>query len=305
MTSLRTRLAVVALLACSFAGLAPEGVLGQEALAQAKSLYASAEYDQALAILNRVENASQGVEFDQYRALCLLALGRPDDAGIVIQRIVEKSPTFEPADVSPRVQATFRDVRRRVLPTIVRQTYADAKTVYEGGDLDRAKGRFEAVIAQLDALDAMGVGDLKDLRVLSTGFLDLITRTSKANALAAAPPPAAVAKTIPKEPPPPPAAAVIHGPNEPGITPPVPIDQTMPPWRPNRQESQTYEAVLSYVIDEKGAVIEATVVGSLRPAYDAALRRATASWRFRPATKDGVPVKYRRTIAVRLTTEGQ
>jgi protein TonB len=150
----------------------------------------------------------------------------------------------------------------------------------------------------------MGFGDLKDLRVLSTGFLDLITRTSKANALAAAPPPVAAAKTTRAEPPPPPAA-VIHGPNEPGIKPPVPIDQTMPPWRPNRQESQTYEAVLSYVIDEKGAVIEATVVGSLRPAYDAALRRATANWRFRPATKDGVPVKYRRTIAVRLTTEGQ
>ena len=301
------RLAVVVLLASSLFLLAPARARGQDALAQAKNLYASAEYDQALAILNRVENASQGVEFDQYRALCLLALGRAEDAGIVMQRIVEKNPTFEPMDVSPKIQATFRDVRKKMLPMIVRQTYATAKTIFEGGDLDVAKGRFEAVIAQLDALDAMGANDVKDLRILSTGFLDLINRTTKVNAAAAAAvPPPAPAKPVREEAAAaPPLSSVIHSASESCVVAPVPISQPMPPLRPSRQESQTYEAVLSLVIDEKGSVTEAIVVGSLRPTYDAALRKAAAGWRFHPATKDGVPVKYRRNVAVRLTTEGQ
>src|SRR6185295_4443522 len=116
-------------------------------------LYASAEYEQALTILNAADLAARGVEVDQYRALCLLALGRNDDALQVIQRMVEKNPLFEPpaSQVSPRVQTTFRDVRKRMLPAIVRQTYTDGKTAFDAGDTDKAKERFERVVAEVEA----------------------------------------------------------------------------------------------------------------------------------------------------------
>ena len=59
-----------------------------------------------------------------YRAFCLMALGRGDEARKVIQQIVEVNPSYQPsqAQMSPRLVETFRDVRRRVLPTIVRQS---------------------------------------------------------------------------------------------------------------------------------------------------------------------------------------
>jgi hypothetical protein len=302
--------AVVVVLVSGVAVLAPRTAAGQDALANAKGLYASAQYEEALSALNRVENASELVEADQYRALCLLALGRSDDARQIIQRIVEQNPSYEPseAQMSPRVQETFRDVRRRVLPSIVKQEYADAKAAFADGEVERAKGRFERVVLHLDALDAMGSKDLGDLRILSNGFLDLMNSASKAVAPPApvtaareAAPPAPV--TTAREAAPPPSARTIHGVDEPDVVPPVALSQVMPPWRPGRQETQTYEGVLTIVIDETGAVTEVTAFGNLPPAYRELLTRAAGSWRFQPATRSGVPVKYRKLVAIRLRPE--
>jgi TonB family protein len=273
----------------------------QDALAKAKDLYASAEYEEALTTLNQMQNASQ-IEVDQYRALCLFALGRTEDARQVIQRIVEKDPSFEPAEnqVSPKVREAFREVRRRALPSIVKQEYADAKTTFESGDVASARLRFERVVSHVDALEALGSKDLGDLRVLSSGFLDLIAQAAKVSAAqAAAAAAAAAAKAAEKPAPPPPPA--IYTAADVGVTQPVTISQQMPPWRPARQGSPTYEAVLTVLIDETGAVTEVNIFGSLQPNYDASLRRAAMTWRFQPATRRGVPVKYRKNIAVRLT----
>jgi tetratricopeptide (TPR) repeat protein len=298
---IRTRSRFVVVVLVSFAAvLAPRAAAGQEALAKAMTLYASAEYEEALSVLNKVENASDAVEVDQYRALCLLALGRTDDARLVIQRIVEKAPSFEPsaAQVSPRVQETFRDVRRKVLPSVVRKEYADAKTAFDRGDTERARGIFQNVVAHLEALDKMGIKDLADLQVLSKGFLDLTTNALKA---AAPPPPAPVVA-----PPPPrreePAAPQIYGLGDAGVVAPVPISQPRPPYTPGR-DTQTYDAVLTIVIDETGGVTDVSSMGDLPVAYEVALKRSVMGWRFRPATRNGTPVKYRRNIAIRLAPQ--
>jgi tetratricopeptide (TPR) repeat protein len=304
MVSRCTGFAVVVVVVSSVAVLAPRTAAGQDALANAKGLYASAQYEEALSALNRVENASELVEADQYRALCLLALGRSDDARQIIQRIVEQNPSYEPseAQMSPRVQETFRDVRRRVLPSIVKQEYADAKAAFADGEVERAKGRFERVVLHLDALDAMGSKDLGDLRILSTGFLDLMNSAAKAVALPVAPP---ATENAAREaaPPPPPSVPTIHGAGEPDVVAPVALSQVMPPWRPGRQETQTHEGILAIVIDETGAVTEVTVLGNLPPAYRELLKRAAGSWRFQPATRNGVPVAYRKIVSIRLRPE--
>ena len=292
MATINTRFTTALVYAWCLMALAPTALTGQDALARAKDLYAAAEYAEALAALNKIENPSGGIEFDQYRALCLLALGRNDEASKVIQQIAEKDPSFEPAQVSPRVQSTFRDVRRRVLPALVRQTYADAKSAFDSGAADRAKSGFQKVIAQLDALDKLGSRESNDLRVLSNGFLDLIAQTAKA----AAPPP------------PPPPAPTPATPSEPavytlgavGVTPPIAISQAPPPWHPTRQDTMAYEGVLTILIDETGTATVVSITGRLKPNYEAQLRRAVSGWKFQPATKDRVPVKYRKTVAIRL-----
>jgi protein TonB len=164
--------------------------------------------------------------------------------------------------------------------------------------MDNAKTRFERVLAEIDALESLGSKEFVDLRLLAKGFVDLIARS-------APPPPAPTPTPAPakREEAPPPPSNIIHTVGESGVTPPVVISQVMPPWRPSRQDTRTYEAVVSIVIDETGAVTDLRVDGMLQPAYEAALRRATSGWRFRPATLKGVPVKYRKNMAVRLSAD--
>jgi TonB family protein len=55
------------------------------------------------------------------------------------------------------------------------------------------------------------------------------------------------------------------------------------------------------VIDEQGKVISASLIRTVNPRYDPELLQAAKSWTFQPATKDGVPVRYRYTVAVNLS----
>ena len=108
-----------------------------DTLAAARDLYASAAYEDALAVLNRLRapdgRPDEGRAIDQYRAFCLLALGRNAEAERAIEAVVAAEPMYHPsdADVSPRVRSAFSDVRRRMLPNIIQQKYAVAKAAYD------------------------------------------------------------------------------------------------------------------------------------------------------------------------------
>jgi tetratricopeptide (TPR) repeat protein len=298
MTLIRTASAVAIVLASWSMMFVSRAAADQETLARAKALYTSASYDEALALLNQFDNAtpSEMVEVDQYRALCLFALGRSDDARKVIQQLVEANPSFQPSEtqVSPRLQEVFRDVRRRVLPSIVRSSYAEAKAAFERKEFDVATNKFDIVVTLLNDIDAAGSGELSDLRILSNGFLDLI-KTMPSPVVEAAP--ATPASPTPEPPP----TRTIFGLEDTDVTPPVAISQEMPPWRPGRQETQTYEATLILVINASGDVTSVTLHGNLQPSYDALLRRAASQWKFRPAMRNGQPVEFRKIVAVRLT----
>src|SRR5947207_5511280 len=101
----------------------------QDSLTMARDLYAGAAYEDALQVLNRLRAAgvpmSDARVLEQYRAFCLLALGRSADAEQAIEAVIEAEPLYQPsgAEVSPRLRTVFIDVRRRKLPTIGQQKY--------------------------------------------------------------------------------------------------------------------------------------------------------------------------------------
>src|SRR5262245_61546842 len=106
----------------------------------ARELYAAAAYDDALRMLNRLRTERQSPEnqllIDQYRAYCLLALGRAADAEQAIEAVVTASPLFVPsnAEVSPRIRLAFSDVRKKLLPVIIQDRYARGKAAYDRKD---------------------------------------------------------------------------------------------------------------------------------------------------------------------------
>lgn len=274
-------------------------------LAAARDLYASAAYDEALAVLNRLRSAdhptSQSRVIEQYRAFCLLALGRPADAEQAIEAVVAAEPSFQPGDgdASPRIRSAFTSVRRRMLPSIIQQQYAQAKAAFDRKEFSAAADGFRQVLTALADQDVVAEAKqppLSDLRMLAGGFQELAAR-------AAAPPPLPpVAPVVAPAPPPPPAAPRIHTGGESNVIAPGVVNQTLPPFP--GQVVIPRNGKLEVVIDESGAVESAIMTGSVTQAYDAMVLAATKAWRYKPATLGGVPVKFRKVvqITIKLTT---
>jgi tetratricopeptide (TPR) repeat protein len=294
---------------------------GQETLAAAKALYTAAAYEDALTMLTRLKSAGtvatgdlQAV--DQYRAFCLLALGRQEEAQQAIEAVISVDPSRQltEAEASPSVRATFQEVRRRLLPGIVQQHYAAAKATYDRKEFSAAAEQFEGVIALLDAPDVDPA--LADLKKVAEGFRDLSAASAAKPAAqdpAPAPPatstsPGGSASPPASRPPevraPAPTSPRVFDGQEQGVTPPVPIRQDMPRWptMPFKIPMST-RGILDVVIDEAGAVESAVMRQKLNSLYDAALLRQTRLWRYQPAMKDGKPVKFLKRIQIAVSDQ--
>jgi TonB family protein len=274
----------------------------QDSLASARDLYASAEYEQALAALNRIRAggvaASDVPAVEQYRALCLLALGRSNEAEEAIAAVVSAAPTYTPpgSDVSPRVRNAFSEVRRRVLPNIVQQKYGEAKAAYDRKAYDIASAGFAEVLKTLSDPDVAPMATqppLADLRMLAQGFLDLsetAVAAMAAAAKAAEPEPAAAAAA--------PAATRIYTVTDADVVPPAIVRQALPPF--HRKPLVPMQGVVEVVINEAGEVEAATIRQTIDAVYDNQALNASRNWRYKPATRQGTPVKFRKLVQVRI-----
>jgi TonB family protein len=232
---------------------------------------------------------------DLYRTLCLLAIGRPEDASRTIEAIIARDPLFRPGDdLPPRTRAAFSEAKSRVLPTVVQQLYAEAKSTFERNEFESAAALFERVMAALNDPD-LGVAarqsPLADLRTLAAGFRDLSLKAIPP------PPPPPAPEPEPEPEPVAPAPPRIYAGDEPGVRLPVTIAQDMPRY-PGIVPLNGLRGLIEVVIDEKGAVESAAMVAPVTSAYDKILLTAASRWRFQPATIDGTPVKFRKRIQI-------
>jgi TonB family protein len=304
---MRSRLLLLTLVSSIAAAVpaAAQGPATRDPLGAARDLYASARYDEALAVLDDMHPApdSPTVErrsIEQYRSLCLLALGRGAEAESAIAQVITADPTYMPSETeaSPRVRSAFSDVRQRLLPDIARARYTDAKAVFDRKDYTQAADAFRSVIRLLDDPD-MG-GRLGDLKTLAKGFLDL-------SAAASAPPPAPPEPKRETPPPPPPKPRPdpnrIYGSDDAEVTAPVVVRQDMPRMPPMVTAQARSRGVLEVVVDAKGRVVSAAIRESVHPIYDNLVLTAARDWKYEPATVDGKPVKYRKLIQINVTRQ--
>jgi TonB family protein len=283
---------------------APAVASAQDAFARAKGLYASADYDEALQLLESLKGRTPSTEVAAYQVFCLVALGRSQEARLAIESIVKNDPLFRPSEgqASPRVRGFFEDVRRPLLPGVVRQLYGKAKSAYDGKQWESALADFDRVISLADEISETDPG-VVDLRTLALGFRDL----TKAALAPPPPPPAPEPEPKPATPAP---STVTHVPAEPSVytvdnvdvKKPVVLSQPMPAWRPGNpaEERMSFSGAVELLIDEQGKVLSTKLVESVHPRFDSALLEIAKSWTFKPATKNGTPVSYRYTVGVRL-----
>ena len=284
----------------------------EDALTHAKDLYLSADYDEALVVLEQLKSQpapAAGTEVEQYRVFCLLALERSDEARKAIADIVAAEPFYRPSDTqtSPRIRAVFDETRKALLPGLVQRTYADGKASFEKKD-PKALSQFELVLALLDDPDLKGVSQLADLRTVVSGFRDL------SKAMASAPPPAALkpagapapaqtADSAAAQ-----AATVVETSSDRvpdvslGFTPPVVISQPIPRWVPPRtvDPRSGFKGLIEVTIDENGNVTSATLQQSVHPLYDAKLLAMARTWKYKPAMRNGVPTTSLKVVEIQL-----
>ena len=288
-------IALVSLVGVLLAAAAPHA---QDRIAAARELYASAQYDEALEVLGRLSAEAPSTErqaIDLYRTLCLFAVGRRDEADRTIEAIIARDPLYRPGDdLSPRTRTAFSNARKRLLPALVQQQYAEAKGAFDRKEYEGAAAAFKRVLAALDDRDigpAAQQPPLSDLRTLAAGFHELSV------------------KAIPPPPPPPPPApaptpvnrpAKIYNGAEARVRPPMTIAQDVPRY-PGPVRPPGFTGVVEVVIDEAGAVESTAMVESVGNAYDKMLLVAASRWQFVPAMADGVPVKFRKRVQINVT----
>jgi len=141
---------------------------------------------------------------------------------------------------------------------------------------------------------------LADLRVLIGGFYDL---SLQALAPAPAPEPARANASLTRTP----AAPIVQEPQrlysstDDGVVPPVTLRQQLPSFP--GQVTRPMVGAVEVVIDENGYVVQATMRASVVPNYDRQVVNAAQNWRYKPATLNGAPVKYRKMVQVAVTPQ--
>lgn len=268
-------------------------------IATARELYAAARYDEALAVLDELGASAATMPADrkaieQYRSLCLLALGRGEEAEAAIAAVVRVDPFYMPgeADASPRVRTTFSDVRQRLLPDLATTRYAEAKAAYDRKAFAESANRFRELVMLLD--DPQMNGRLSDLRTLAAGFVDLATAAAEPPPQPKEEPAPAPTPSAPKAP----AEPTIYTAEDEGVTPPVVVRQDVPAV-PNAIAGMTKDkGLIDIVIDEKGRVVSLALRSRLHPVYDTAILNAARDWKYKPARLNGEPVRYRKLLQI-------
>ena len=283
--------------------VAASAAAGQDdPLRTARDLYASAAYEEALSELAKVGSAAASSvdtarETDAYRAFCLVALGRTREAEVVAEALVRKDPMLDLdlRDASPRIEELFVSARKRVLPQLIRDEYRSARALAVQKAPD-AESRLKQVKGMLAQAEKVGVWDdtLADLRVLVDGFLDLTG--GQAVSPAAVP---VVVQPDANRPDVSPDPARIHTAADSDVVAPVALSQAspyVPPTLLDLVKRLRRVGAIDIVIDERGAVAEVVVRQSVNTAYDSLVVAAARTWKYRPATKDGVPVRFVKTV---------
>jgi TonB family protein len=279
-------------------------------------LYSTAAYEEALVAMDKVDAVAVIDQVDQYRALCLLALGRDGEAEHAVERLVARHPLHLDGlnEQAPKFTSVYRAVRARLVPELANKAYHSAIASFEDQDYATADRQFGDALELLHSVEAPA--SQRDWELLASEFRVLAALRSALvepqPVLESRPVPAPVVLSTAAEPVvPAPFAPVarVYDKTDLDVTPPVELNRTMPPWNPPfvQMANRTYAGKLELVIGKDGRIRSVEILKSSFGIYDGLLLRAVKQWQYGPALKRGFPVEYRQPFdyALRPAEQGK
>jgi hypothetical protein len=263
-----------------------------ERIGEARQLYDSADYEQALTMVDGVDpssvTAQQARERTIYRALCLLALDRNAQAEASIAEQLARDPLFQPTgEMPPRLRSLVTQVAGTLRPKLLQQHYRLGKQQFDANNYAAAIDEFTLVIELTDAAGEEGSQE-EDIRMLAVGFRDLARRALPATPAS----PSAPAKPAPIK--------------APSIIPPTIIRQDVPRWPASLAAAAAPGArkgLLEIVVGTSGEVVSAKMIRHIHPQYDALLLAATKNWSYQPASEDGKAIEYVKQVEINIVAK--
>lgn len=258
-------------------------------LDRARQLYEQASYPEALGVLDAVsagvaDDAGQFETLTRYRVLCQLALGQGTNAERTLEAFLQRFPTrtVYSDETPPKLAELVRRLRTRMLPALIRSRIAEGRVAFADGRRETARRQFREAIALLSLPEVVtsGEGTTADLRILADGFLTLLDE-DRARA----------------------DARTTFDDGDDDVTPPDIVRQELPRWSETlgRVGPVPRRAMLDIWVAATGDVEKVSLRESLHPHYDGLLLAAARGWKYRPARRDGRPVRYHRVMAITLT----
>ncbi len=264
-----------------------------DSLIKAKALYAEADYAKALEILGPGDSP----ETHQYRALCFLALGQLQDTERALEALISASPAYavSETDVPPRLVALFTQTRRRIMPAVVKRLFSEAREDFQAKEFQRARGKFEQVLALMNDPMMTASADTSDLQLLTASYLDIV-KNAPAPLSAPSKPAARMPSPAPVLTSPPPSAGPIVGSTS--VVPAATIRQDVPAFVGSM--TRPLSGAVKVVIGADGKVKSVAMEIPIEPRYDARLLSAARSWQYKPALRAGQPVESEKIVAINV-----
>ena len=209
------------------------------------------------------------------RAARLLASGRADEAQHIFDFITMTQPLADPAGMSlgPDAARAFRASRRVLLPVLAEREAQLARGALEAGDFDRAVSVGTRALAMLNDPD---VGTPPSPLLATIGRV--VARASAAKAA---------------------EEDRIYTLADLGVTPPAALSRQLPIAMPPGVSRQML-GTIEMVIDREGQVEAVRLHTPLNRYHERMIVSAAKAWRYKPALRNGKPVRFSLLVSITL-----
>ena len=210
------------------------------------------------------------------RATGLLASGQAEDASILFDAIVMKNPYYQldPSRSSPEALAALEASKRVLVPVLVRRQYQEARAAFDAGEYAKAIAAGGRALALLNSIGIEG-----ERNELNGDLTNLVAR-------------ATVARAAEEE--------TVYSEDDASVTPPRPVGRQLSTASQLHNAGVPPTGRLEILVNRSGRVESVRLETPKNGYHDRMIVSAVKAWRYRPALRNGKPVRYFMVVSISL-----